>query len=317
MKTIPRHGRPFGMPGWVARLRDGGFASVQHHGSPVPKVPPGRMRADPLASVIAITERAVFGDQLRKPIAWCEMAPCVSRYEDPAALGEADIRARAIGAGWRHDDVGCLACPACQQRSPQVWATYPVVQQDQEPAREHRKGASHARPGVITRLRSTAAAWYRDLSRGQDRRPRWPHLLAALASGGNGWNTRHWDPAQGPSGRTGGGGQVTAVLPSIGQPATSPAKQGGDDHRRKKGQQRENDRGHEHVGAGFRRLMPSAHSALPRRHRSNRIVAPAPASAAHRSLGPKSSRSWLGMRLAAPPRVQGRSPGQGNGIARD
>ena len=65
--------------------------------------------------------RAVLGDQLRIPIAWCEMGPCISRHSDPAALGEADIRDRALSAGWRVDGLGRLACPDCQQSTPWFW----------------------------------------------------------------------------------------------------------------------------------------------------------------------------------------------------
>jgi hypothetical protein len=71
--------------------------------------------------------RAVIGDQLRMPIMWCEMGSCISWYADPAALGEADTRARAIGAGWRIDGLGQLACPRCQQSDPGFWASRPVV----------------------------------------------------------------------------------------------------------------------------------------------------------------------------------------------
>ena len=46
---------------------------------------------------------------------WCEMGSCISWHADPAALGEADTRARAIAAGWRIDALGRLACPQCQQ----------------------------------------------------------------------------------------------------------------------------------------------------------------------------------------------------------
>jgi hypothetical protein len=62
--------------------------------------------------------RAVIGDQLRIPVMWCEMGSCVSWHADPAALGEADARARAIGAGWRIDAFGRLACLRCQQTHP-------------------------------------------------------------------------------------------------------------------------------------------------------------------------------------------------------
>lgn len=76
-----------------------------------------RQGADPLSSPVAITERAVIGDQIRIPIAACDMAPCLSWYSDPAALGEGDMRARAIMAGWRVDALGRLVCPACQRRA--------------------------------------------------------------------------------------------------------------------------------------------------------------------------------------------------------
>ena len=87
-----------------------------------------RTRAPAKASPPAeITERAVIGDQLRMPIMWCEMGSCISWHADPAALGEADIRARAIGVGWRVDAFGRLACPRCQQTAPGFRVSRPVV----------------------------------------------------------------------------------------------------------------------------------------------------------------------------------------------
>ena len=74
-----------------------------------------------------VTGRAVIGDELKIPIMWCEMGACIFRYSDPAALGEADIRARAIGAGWRVDALGRLACPRCQQSDGQFRTTHPVT----------------------------------------------------------------------------------------------------------------------------------------------------------------------------------------------
>ena len=74
-----------------------------------------------LAEVTAcagVTERAVIGDQLRIPIAWCEMGSCISHHGDTAALGEADIHARAILAGWRVDALGRLACPSASSAAP-------------------------------------------------------------------------------------------------------------------------------------------------------------------------------------------------------
>jgi hypothetical protein len=82
--------------------------------------------ARPEPSVMA---RAVIGDQLRIPVMWCELGSCVAWFADHAALGEADTRARAIGAGWRVDSLGRLACPSCQQTDP-FWASLPVVPWD-------------------------------------------------------------------------------------------------------------------------------------------------------------------------------------------
>ena len=76
------------------------------------------------------TVRAVIGDQLRMPIMWCEIGSCISWHADPAALGEADTRARAIEAGWRIDALGRLACPRCQQTDPGFWASRRVVPWD-------------------------------------------------------------------------------------------------------------------------------------------------------------------------------------------
>jgi len=80
------------------------------------------------------TERAVIGDQLRMPIMWCEMGSCISWHADPAALGEADTRARAIDAGWRIDALGRLACPQCQQTDPGYWSARRVVPWDRSMA---------------------------------------------------------------------------------------------------------------------------------------------------------------------------------------
>jgi len=121
-----------------------GYAPVSH-GDPRSAAPaaappnrrpaPAGARARTRASAPAgITERAVIGDQLRIPNMWCEMGSCISRHADPAALGEADIRARAIRAGWRVDALGRLACPQCQQTAPGFRATRAVVLWDRATA---------------------------------------------------------------------------------------------------------------------------------------------------------------------------------------
>jgi hypothetical protein len=80
------------------------------------------------------TQRAVIGDELRRPVLWCQMDSCVTRFADPDAHGEADNRARAIGAGWREDAFARFACPACLQTSPGFRVRYPVVAWDKKRA---------------------------------------------------------------------------------------------------------------------------------------------------------------------------------------
>jgi hypothetical protein len=72
---------------------------------------------------------ALIGADLRTPMVWCELEPgsCVSWHGDREALGMADVRARAIAAGWRIDALGRLTCPQCQQRSTIFRATQQVV----------------------------------------------------------------------------------------------------------------------------------------------------------------------------------------------
>jgi hypothetical protein len=88
--------------------------------------------------------RAVIGDQLRMPVMWCEMGSCISFHADPAALGEADARARAIEAGWRIDAFGRLACPRCQQANPGFRAPGQVVPWDRPTAVARTARASRA-----------------------------------------------------------------------------------------------------------------------------------------------------------------------------
>jgi hypothetical protein len=132
--------------GWLEQLRGDGRAEPVSEaggepataGGPPPDVtvrPPdtdsGRHEMGEGAEMI---EPAPIGDALRMPIAWCEMDSCISHYEHPAALGEADIRARASTAGWRVDALGRLACPQCQRSGPWFWTTHPIVPWDRHRA---------------------------------------------------------------------------------------------------------------------------------------------------------------------------------------
>ena len=171
-RTVARHAVPQGVGRWADRMVALGL--VRPAADPQPPRPPGRY--DPLAQPVAVTEHCVIGDQIRVPAAWCDMAGCTALFADPAALGEADNRARALMAGWCVDHVGQLVCPACQQRDdvagPQqipghgvddgcdpVAATAALVR--------HRSGSESVRLAV-TRLRSAAGS-------GRHRRVQWPH----------------------------------------------------------------------------------------------------------------------------------------------
>lgn len=99
---------------------------------PEPEYPP-LGHAGQAAAAAVPRERAVIGDRIRVPMAWCQSGTCISWYADPDTLGEADVRARAIGAGWCVDVFGRLFCPGCQQRY-HVWSARPLVPRTGRPA---------------------------------------------------------------------------------------------------------------------------------------------------------------------------------------
>jgi hypothetical protein len=235
VKAIPRHARTPGRQRWVpAPPRAGRWHRGRAPGMARPGPLRGAMPADPLAGPVAITQRAVVGDRIRRPTAWCEMAACISRFEDPAALGEADIRARALAAGWRHDNLGRLLCPYCQWRRPGSRAASPVAGQDNPPALRQ---AGPARAGRISAILSTLPTWQRRLPGGRHLPPDWPRLLAALVCSHNGWTTPPLGPTVGAAGRRRRGGPAgTGHSPQNRHAAAAPARSGADDHRRPRGQ---------------------------------------------------------------------------------
>jgi len=88
--------------------------------------PPGSGGEDALSGSAVLTERAVIGDELRKLTVWCQIGDCIARHTDAGALGEVDIRTRAVASGWCVDLFGRLICPSCQQIYP-VWSARPAV----------------------------------------------------------------------------------------------------------------------------------------------------------------------------------------------
>jgi hypothetical protein len=109
-RARPRHGRRPTVAGWAAQIAARWAARAR---AVRPARPP--VHGDPLVSPVEITGHAVIGDQLRLPATWCDMPGCGAVFADPAALGEADNRAKATAAGWQHDAIGQLICPACQR----------------------------------------------------------------------------------------------------------------------------------------------------------------------------------------------------------
>ncbi len=132
--------------GWLDQLREDGRADPVSGSGSEPATadgqpanatprPPDIVSGGPeMPGNVEIIERAPIGDALRIPIAWCEMDSCISHYAHPAALGEADIRARAIAAGWRVDALSRLACPQCQRSAPEFRTTRPIVRWDRDKA---------------------------------------------------------------------------------------------------------------------------------------------------------------------------------------
>jgi hypothetical protein len=93
-----------------------------------------RRATEALAGPVAATEHAVIGDKLRAPSVWCEFTPCISCHADATALGQADVRERAVAAGWRYDAFGRLACPACQQTDTRFRGTHAVMRWERDTA---------------------------------------------------------------------------------------------------------------------------------------------------------------------------------------
>ena len=133
------------------------------------------VRFDPLIDPVAITGHCVIGDQIRVPAARCAMAGCRAAFADPAALWEADNRARAVAAGWSADALGRLACPACQRDHPApAWWV---------PAREPGTAGDHGPGGGTTKSIRPAVGGPPAAARGRPHRPQWQRLLSALVRG--------------------------------------------------------------------------------------------------------------------------------------
>jgi hypothetical protein len=183
-QAFPKHARRLGAGRWAGRMA--GLGSVGPRAGREARPP--RADFDPLVHPVAITEHCVIGDQIRVPAAWCDMAGCGVRFADPAALGEADNRARAAAAGWGEDAFGRLLCPACQQRH--HLAPVRVLAREPDAATAHpAAGAATRPPGGVSQPGRPLAGRPAAAGRGRHRATQWPRLLLTVLSDHNGWTT--------------------------------------------------------------------------------------------------------------------------------
>lgn len=192
-----RHARPLAMSRWTGRIAERVLTL------PLPDAEAARpdTRRDPLRDPLAVTEHCFIGDQIRLPAACCDILGCEAEFADLAALGEADNRARALAAGWRVDVSGRLVCPACQQQHhnvprPRTPGPGPDTGGGPTPAavppgpRDAREPSVPPGPGDggSPSIRAGITGWHGAVSTGRHCVARWPHMLAVLVSGTNGWN---------------------------------------------------------------------------------------------------------------------------------
>ena len=181
---FPRHARRSGVARQAGEMAEPAIVRALAHGDGEPAQLAARF--DPLIHPVAITGHCVIGDQIRVPAAWCAMAGCEAAFADPAALGEADNRARAVAEGWAKDALGRLVCPACQRDRPApVWWVPP---RQPSATHEHRPASGTPRPTAAVDQSAGSAAAGRPPAAAEDRhhRTQWPRLFSALVSSRDG-----------------------------------------------------------------------------------------------------------------------------------
>lgn len=178
--SFPRHDSRSGVAPWAGRMAEPASVRVQADGAG--EASRLAVRFDPLTQPVAITGHCVIGDQIRVPAAECAMAGCGAAFADPAALGEADNRARAVTAGWAKDALCRLVCPDCQRDRPvPPWW---VPSQEPNTAGDHRPASGTSRSAGATgqSAGSVAAGEPPAPVGGRNYRTQWPRMLSALVS---------------------------------------------------------------------------------------------------------------------------------------
>jgi hypothetical protein len=196
---LPRHARPLPAGRWAGRMADRGLVRLPTDAEAARPA----ARRDQLLDPLAIAEHCVIGDQIRVPTTCCDFLGCGVEFADPAALGEADNRARALVAGWRTDAFGRLLCPGCQElhgvRWPWIPGPEPEAGGGPTPATVPpgpRDGGSPSAQAKSPFMLAKVAGARGVISHGRHRMTGWLHMLTALASGNNGWSVTQ--PSTGP-----------------------------------------------------------------------------------------------------------------------
>lgn len=186
-RTVARHARPLAVERWTSRIAERGPARPPSAASGPPTATEAARRGDPLLDPLAVTEHCVIGDQIRLPAARCDIVGCGAEFADLAALGEAHNRARALAAGWAADECGRLVCPACQAHhgvtQPRITGPEPDTGGGPAPAAVPPGPSGEESPAAGGNIAGPPGT----VIPGRHRRARWLHMLAALASGDNGW----------------------------------------------------------------------------------------------------------------------------------
>jgi hypothetical protein len=188
--SFPRHARRSGVARRAGRVAEVGPLRLRPDGDREDLQPV--VRFDPLIHPVAITEHCVIGDQIRVPAAGCDMAGCRAGFADPAALGEGDNRARAVGAGWAEDALAGLVCPACQQCARAAPARR-ALPGEPDTAGDHRAPGGTVRPAGGVGQSIPPAAFKGPPAAGPGRHHQetpWRRRLVALASDRPGWTAR-------------------------------------------------------------------------------------------------------------------------------
>jgi len=188
--SFPRHARRPGVGRRAGRIAQFGPLRPRPDGDRGGLQPP--VRFDPLIHPFAITEHCVIGDQIRVPAAGCDMPGCGAGFADPAALGEADNRARAVAAGWAENALAGLVCPACQQCARAAPAGRALPRDPDTIGDGQAAGGSvRSAGGAGQSVPPASFGWplVAGLARHHQETP-WRRLLGALASDGTGWTAR-------------------------------------------------------------------------------------------------------------------------------